>query len=82
MAFTGTDVTITLQDSADNSTFNNVTGGSFTAITGGAPTYQRIALATNATLRRYVRAVTTTSGGFTTVSFVVSVCRNLGTVVY
>lgn len=80
-AFTGTDVTMKLQDSADNITFNDVTGGGFTAVVA-APGYQRIALGTSATLRRYLRIATTTSGGFTSVSFVAAVCRNLASVVY
>lgn len=74
-AFTGTDVTVTVQDSADNVTFANVTGLSFTATTA-AHTTQRIATANNATIRRYLRLVTTTVGGFTTVTCAVTVVRN------
>jgi hypothetical protein len=74
-AFTGTDVTITIQDSADNATFANLTGGAFAATTA-ARTTQRIATANNATVRRYLRAATTTSGGFASVSFAVVVVRN------
>lgn len=74
-AFTGTDVTVTIQDSADNSSFSNVTGLAFTATTT-AHTTQRIATANNATIRRYVRAITTTSGGFTSATFAVALVRN------
>lgn len=74
-AFTGTDVTVTIQDSADNVTFTNVTGLSFTAVTAAHAT-QRLATANNATIRRYVRAVTTTSGGFTSATFAVMFVRN------
>lgn len=75
-AFTGTDVTVTIQDSADNATFANVTGLSFTQITGGAPLAQRIAIGNTNTIRRYVRAVTTTSGGFTSLKFGVVLNKN------
>lgn len=74
-SFTGTDVTVKIQDSADNLSFADVTGLTFTATTAAA-TWQRIATANNATIRRYVRAVTTTSGGFTSVTFAVVFNRN------
>lgn len=74
-AFAGTDVTVTIQDSADNSSFANVTGLAFTATTA-AHTTQRLATANTATIRRYVRAVTTTSAGFTSATFAVMLVRN------
>lgn len=74
-AFTGTDVTVKVQDSADNVSFADVTGLTFTAVTS-APGTQRVATAPGATIRRYVRAVTTTSGGVTSVTFAVSFIRN------
>ncbi|MEV7389627.1 hypothetical protein [Streptomyces sp. NPDC091215] len=74
-AFTGTDITIKVQDSADNVSFADVTGMTFTAVTS-APGVQRIATASNQTVREYLRAVTTTSGGFTTCTFAVAVARN------
>lgn len=74
-AFTGTDVTVHVQDSADNSTFADVTGLVFTATTA-AQTWQRLATANTATLRRYVRVTTTTSGGFTSATFAVVLNRN------
>ena len=80
-AFTGTDVTIKIQDSADNSSFTDLTAGAFTAVTT-APQSQRIQTARNATVRRYLRVATTTSGGFTSVSFVVTVVKNTVTVNY
>jgi hypothetical protein len=77
MAFTGTDLTIKLQDSADNITFTDLAGGGFTALPGGGvPLAQRIQSANTATIRRYVRAVTTTSAGFTTATFAVAVIAN------
>jgi len=73
IAFTGTSVTFNVQDSADNATFATVTGGSFSAMTaiGGA----RLAGATNATVRRYVRIATT--GTFTNAVFAVNFVRYL-----
>jgi len=75
-AFTGTDATVTVQDSADNSSFANVSGLSFTQVTGGAPLAQRIAVSNTATIRRYVRAITTTSGGFSSLQFGVVLNKN------
>ncbi|CAM5718100.1 hypothetical protein [Streptomyces fumanus] len=75
MTFTGTDATVTIQDSADNVTFADVPGLSFTQVTAG-PTAERIALDNTATLRRYLRVATTTTGGFTSLSFAVNVIKN------
>ncbi len=73
-AFTGTSVTVTLQDSADDITFAAIGGGvSFVAATAvGA---QRIATANTQTIRRYVRVITT--GTFTNAQFIVQVTKNL-----
>lgn len=76
VSFTGTDVTVVIQDSADNSSFSPVTGLSFSQITGGTPKAQRIAGASNLQVRRYVRAVTTTSGGFTSLVFQATIVVN------
>lgn len=71
----GTSVTVAVQDSADNVTFAAVTGLAFTAATPGAsPQWQRLATANNATLRRYLRVVTT--GTFTSAVFQVTMQRN------
>lgn len=75
-SFTGTDVTVKLQHSHDNSTFADITGGGFTQITSG-PTVERIEVAAGTEIRRYVRAVTTTSGGFTSLVFAVAANVNL-----
>lgn len=75
-AFTGTDVTVKIQDSADNVSFADVAGFAFTQITGGAPLAERIALGNTATLRRYLRAATVTTGGFSALSFAVGVAKN------
>lgn len=74
-SFTGTDATVKIQDSADNSTFADVTGMAFTQITSG-PTSERIAIANTATIRRYVRAVTVTTAGFTELAFAVNFIKN------
>jgi hypothetical protein len=72
-AFTGTSVTVTLQDSDDNSSFAAIGSGvSFAAASAiGA---QRIATANTQTVRRYVRAITT--GTFTEASFFVQLSKN------
>lgn len=73
---TGTSVTVTLEDSADNVSFAAITAGAFTAVTSAAaPTAQRIqSTSDTATVRRYIRAVT--SGTFSDAQFAVSVCKN------
>jgi hypothetical protein len=77
-AFTGTSVTCTLSDSADNSSFVNLTGGGFTAAT--AVGTQRLAGANNATVRRYVRVSTT--GTFSSATFTVMFVRNISLVAF
>jgi hypothetical protein len=73
-AFTGSSVTVAVQDSADGVTYAAVTGLTFTAVTA-APNTQRLATAGNATIRRYLRIVTT--GTFTNAVFAVALNRNL-----
>lgn len=73
VAVTGTSFTVTVQDSADNSTWANVTGLSFTAV-AAAPQAQRIAIANGSTVRRYVRAITT--GTFTVAAFQLTLVKN------
>lgn len=72
-ALTSGTPTIKLQDSADNSSFTDLSDGAFGAVT--ARSTQRIAAATaTATLRRYVRVATT--GTFSGLDFAVMVVRN------
>lgn len=71
-ALTGTNVVVTLEDSADNSSFAAITAGAFTSAT--AVGVQRIQTGRTATVRRYVRAVTT--GTFTSATFAVVLVRN------
>ena len=79
-AFAGTSVTLTLQDSADNSTFANLTGGAFTAISS-APATQRLASASpTATVREFLRVVS--SGTFSNAQFAVLFVRNQASVVF
>lgn len=75
-AFTGTDVTVKIQDSADNVSFADVTSFAFTQITSTNPAVERIALSNTATIRRYVRASTVTTGGFTSLQFAVVLVKN------
>lgn len=72
---TGTDVTVKIQDSADNVSFADVAGLAFTQLTAGR-TAERIATANDATIRRYLRAVTVTTGGFSSLAFAVVVVKN------
>ncbi|MEU6781495.1 hypothetical protein ABZ912_20005 [Nonomuraea angiospora] len=74
-AFTGTSVTVKLQESSDDGAgdaWADVTGGGFTAATG--VTSQRIETARGQTVERYLRVVTT--GTFSNAQFAVSVTRN------
>lgn len=75
-AFSGTDVTVKIQDSANNSAFADVTGLAFTQITSGTRQTQRISISNTSTIRQYVRAITVTTGGVTSVSFAVSITKN------
>lgn len=75
VSFAGTDVTIKLQDSANNSTWADVSGGAFTLVASG-PTTEHITSAAGATLREFVRVTTTTSAGFTSAVYAVAVGRH------
>jgi hypothetical protein len=69
---TGTTPTLDLkiQDSADNSSFADVSGYTFTQVTNSADSFQTLSADTR-NLRRYIRVVATVGG--TTPSFVTSV---------
>jgi hypothetical protein len=72
-AITGTSVTVSIEDSANDSAWTALSGASFTAATD--VTFQRIASATpTATVRRYLRAVTT--GTFNPATFSVVFVKN------
>lgn len=66
-------VTVKVQDSADNSSFADVTGMAFTAVTTG--TSERVQGAVNATVRRYVRI--NVSGTYTNLVALVNFIRYL-----
>lgn len=76
--FTGTSVTVKLQESSDGTTFTDVTGGTFAAAT--AIGSQRIQTARDQTVQRYLRASTT--GTFTSAKISVVAVRNLVEVVF
>jgi hypothetical protein len=75
-AFTGTDVTVKIQDSADNTSFADLATAAFAQVTSTTPQTQRIAISNAATVRRYLRATTVTTGGFTSATFAVAYNRN------
>jgi hypothetical protein len=78
-ALTGTNVVLTLQDSADNVSFANLSGGAFTSATG--VTSQRLESASRTdTVRRYLRVVS--SGVFTSATFAVMFTRNESAVAF
>jgi hypothetical protein len=74
-AFSGTSVTVKLQESNDNAAtdpYADTTGGAFTAAT--AVTTQRIATAGNQSVKRWIRVVTT--GTFSNAVFSVVIMKN------
>jgi hypothetical protein len=74
--FTGTDATVKIQESSDNGVgdaWADVVGGGFTQVTVGRVA-QRIATAA-IDVERYLRVVTTTSAGFTSLAFSVLAIR-------
>ncbi len=82
-AFTGTDATITIQDSTSD--FAGVTLLTFTEVSalGGSNTSERIETASRTeTVDRYVRVITTTSGGFSDLVFAVQIVKNETSVVF
>lgn len=77
--FDGTDATVAVQSSSDDGgadAFANVTGLVFDQITAG-PQAQRKETARTAAIERYLRVNVTTTGGFTSLSFLVVVTKNL-----
>jgi len=78
-AFTGTDVTITVQDSTNDSAWASLVA--FTAVSSG-PTDERVATSGSTTVDRYIRVTTTTSGGFSDLDFAVMVVKNETAVVF
>jgi hypothetical protein len=74
-AFTGTSVTIKVQDSSDNITFIDIAGTSLTtAALTTAPQAVRISIPNTTTVRRYIAVATV--GTFTNADFAVTVRKN------
>lgn len=73
LGFTGTSVTLTVKDSADNVTFTAVTGLTVT-FTGAGTGFAVASTADTATLREYVQIATT--GTFSSAQVVAAVLRN------
>jgi hypothetical protein len=72
--FAGTSAAVVLQDSADNVTFADVAGGTFTTITA-APAAEYRSGSPTATLRRYTRAKSQTGTAFTLLDFAFGLSR-------
>ncbi len=82
-AFTGTDATIVVEDSASD--FAAATLLTFTEVSalGGANTSERIETASRTeTVDRFVRVITTTSAGFSDLVFAVQIVKNETSVVF
>ena len=75
-SFTGTSITVTIEESSDDGAgdaFAAVTGGAFAAVSS-APSVERIQTGRSLTVERYLRV--TTSGTFSAATFAVVVARN------
>lgn len=72
-ALTGTSCTVTIEDSADNAAWTTLSGAAFTAFTGRG-TERKASASPTATVRRYLRAVT--SGTFSSAIFAVVFIKN------
>ena len=76
LAFTGTSITVTIEDSSDDISFAAVTGGAFTAATGvGA---ERVQTARDESIDRYLRCALT--GTYSAATILVAINRNATTV--
>lgn len=80
ITFAGTSVTMTIQDSADNSAFANLSGGAFTAVTAAPATQRLVSASGTDTVRRYLKVNTT--GTFSNAVFSVVFIRNLVAVTF
>lgn len=73
-SFTGTSVTVKIQDSADNSSFADISPSLVFSAVAAAPAFERVSIANTTTVRRYLRVITT--GTFTNAVFAVVVVKN------
>lgn len=71
--FTGTNISVKIQDSDDNNTFADVTGLAFTAVTA-AHSFERKATTNTTDIGRYLRY--TVTGSFTSATIIVVAVRN------
>jgi hypothetical protein len=74
--FTGTDAQVKVQGSSDDAVgdpFADIAGATFTVTGVGA---QRLNVASPASIERYLRCVSATTGGFTSMDFALVVVRN------
>lgn len=81
-SFTGTSITVTLEESSDNGVgdaWAAVTGGAFSAVSA-ARQHQRIQTSRGLTVERYLRV--TTTGTFSAATFAVVVVRNATEVLF
>jgi hypothetical protein len=78
IALTGTDVTVTIQHSTNNSAWTTL--AAFTQIISAnsnlPQSAQRISIANTTTVDQYIRVITTTSGGFTSFQFIAAIVVN------
>lgn len=75
VAPTGQGITVKLQDSADQSTWADLSGGAFTVVNAPGPGWQRLQSAGSTdTVRRYVRALA--SGSYTSATYAVVFVKN------
>lgn len=72
-SFTGTDITVKIQHSADNATWADLVA--FTQATT-TNQFQRVSVSNTTTVNRYVQAIAVTTGGFTVAFFNVVFMRN------
>ena len=83
LAWNGVDATVKIQESSDNGAtdpFADVTGGGFAQITSTKA--ERIQTSLTLAVERYLRAVSITTGGFTSLVFAVAYNRHLTAVAY
>lgn len=78
---TAVDATITVQDSPDDAAWSDLVA--FTPVaTGSAPTWERVATSATETVNQYLRVITSTTGGITSLAFAVMVDRNVVATVF
>lgn len=74
LAFTGTDCTIVIKSSADGSAFSSPQTEASLAV--GTPPQASRLVGANSSVNRYWKAGTTTTGGFSSITFAVTLVKN------